>query len=325
MLFEHMEQVQRFIHDSTQQMIDPQNLITYVNKARREVAMRAQCVRVLTPITGPISDYSIVSSGSGYINPIVAVSAPDFPSGVAPTPNGAQATATAFVQNGTIAGINSVYGGDGYFQPQVVVTDVAGTGASVAAITVPLNVLNRGQEVYPFSGVNLSRNPGVKSVYSVKGISIIYSNYRYSLPVYSFSVYQAKIRQYPFQFQWVPSMATQYGRGTAGSFYTYPIASQTYQFELDCLCIPKDLTADQDLEVIPDPWTDAVPFLAAYYAYLELQNLNAGNFYLMQFNDWVSRFSQHTLPGRSTNPYGRWAWLVSIGMSAAALLGVASC
>ena len=305
-LFDYMTQTQRFVHDTTQQMIDPQDLIIYVNKARREVAMRAQCVRRLTPISGGIVGYTINAGGSSYTNPVVAVSAPDFPSGIQPYPNGSQATATAFVQHGTISAINNVYGGAGYFQPQVVITDSTGSGASVAVSTLALNVLLQGQEVYPFSGINLSTWPGVKSVYSVRSASIIYANYRYSLPMYSFSVYQAKIRQYPFQYQYVPTMSSQFGRGSQGSLYFYPIPSQTYQYELDCLCIPSDLTTDQDYEAIPDPWTDAVPFLAATYCYQEMQNLNSAAYYEAQFDKWISRFSQHVLPGRITNPYGRW-------------------
>lgn len=305
-LFDYLQQVQRFCHESGQQMLDPQDLIVYINKARREVAMRSQCLRVITPITGSIIGYSIVAVGSGYTNPVVAVSAPDFPSGVQPYPNGSQATATAQIANGTIAAVVSNYGGDGYFQPNIVITDPTGSGATVAAVTNQLNVLQQGQEKYPFSGVNLAASPGIKSVYSVRGISIIYSNYRYSLPCYSFSTYQAKIRQYPFQYQWVPTMCSQYGRGTAGSFYVYPIPSQTYQYEIDCYCLPIDLTTDQDYEAIPDPWPDSVPFLAAYYAFAELQNLNAAMFYTKEFDRWMTLQSQHSQPGRITNPYGRW-------------------
>jgi hypothetical protein len=305
-LFEYIQQVQRFTHDSAQKMLDPQDLIVYVNRARREVAMRAQCCRVLTRITGAINGYSVSVVGAGYTNPIVAVSPPDFPSGVAPFPNGAQAIATANVQNGQIAGINNVYGGAGYFEPNVIITDPTGSGASVSAITESLNVLTMGQEVYPFSGINLKPIAGARAVYTVRGISILYTNYRYSLPVYSFSVYQARIRNYPFQYQWVPTMASQYGRGTSGSFYVYPLPSQTFQFELDCNVLPEDLSTDQDFEIIPEPWTDSIPFMAAYFAYLELQNANMASFYLQQFDQWMIRNSQASQPGRITNPYGRW-------------------
>jgi hypothetical protein len=325
MLFDYLKQVQRFVHDSKQELLDPEDLIVYVNRARREVAMRTMSVRVLTPITGSIESYTITANGAAYTNPSVTITPPDFPSGTLPFPNGAQATATASMQGGQIIGINNNYGGAGYFQPVVTINDPTGSGAAAVATTNALNVLQQAQEVYPFSGVNLSANPGVKSVYSVRSISIIYANYRYSLPVYSFSTYQSMIRQYPFQYQYVPTMASQYGRGTNGSFYVYPIPSATYQYELDCFCLPSDLATDQDFEAVPEPWTDAVPWMAAHLAFLELQNLNAAAYYLDQFDKWIHRHSFAAQPGRVSNPYGRFIFLLSAGLSAALSLGAMIC
>lgn len=45
-LNEYLKQTQRFLRDATQQFLNPQDLISYVNRARREVAMRAQCIRM---------------------------------------------------------------------------------------------------------------------------------------------------------------------------------------------------------------------------------------------------------------------------------------
>jgi hypothetical protein len=307
-LFEYLKQVQRFAHDAKQEQLDPQDLIAYVNRARREVAMRSMSVRVLTPISGQIINYSITNSGSGYTNPTVIVSPPDFASGQPPYPNGAQATASAIVTNGSITQINNLYGGQGYFQPVISITDPTGSGVTVVPQMSFINQLNQGQEVYPFSAIDLSAFPGVGSVYIVKSLSVIYSNYRYSLPVYSFSTYQAMIRQYapPGIYQYVPTFAAQFGRGTSGSLYVYPLPSQQYQFELDCFCLPSDLTTDQDYEVIPAPWTDAIPWLATSYAFFELQNFNFALGYQKQFDDWMSKYSKYAQPGRVSNPYGRY-------------------
>ncbi|MDE2105454.1 MAG: hypothetical protein KGL39_49965 [Patescibacteria group bacterium] len=307
-LFDYVKQTQRFIHDANQQLIDPQDLIEYCNRARREVAMRSMSVRVLTPITGQIINYSVTSNGSGYTNPSVTISPPDFASGQLPFPNGAQATASAIVTNGSITQINNLYGGQGYFQPQVIINDPTGTGAAATPQMSFINQLNQGQEVYPFSAINLSQFPGVSSVYMVKSLSIIYSNYRYSLPVYSFSTYQSQVRQYapPGIYQYVPTFAAQFGRGTNGSLFLYPLPSQQYQFELDCFCLPSDLTTDQEYEAIPGPWTDSIPFLAAYYAFLEIQNFNYAIGYKKEFDEWMSRQSKYAQPGRVSNPYGRW-------------------
>lgn len=307
MLNYYLKQTQRYLREAKQDWINPEDLIDYINRARKEVALRAECIRVLTPISGSIVSYDLTAGGSGYSGtPIITITPPDFPSGVAPYPQGRQATASATVLAGVITGVFSQDGGSGYFQPQVTITDPTGIGAAVTPTLSFINELNQGQEVYPFSGIDLSANPGCQSVFRVISISIIYSNYRYSLPVYPFSVYQAQIRQYPFQYEFVPVMASQFGQGASGSFYVYPLPSQTYQYELDCLCLPQALETDQSFEALPDPWIDAVPYFAAHLGYLELQNHNASNYFLTLFEKFLQGFSNAARRGRAVNPYGRY-------------------
>ena len=305
-LFDYMKQTQRMIHDARQEMVNPGDLIDYVNRARREVAMRAQCLRVLTPISGSVFEIDVTNGGTGYTAPTVTITPPDFPSGSLPFPNGAQATAIIEQIGGSIAGINMTFGGYGYFEPLVTINDPHGTGATAVARISSINVIQQGQEVYPFSQVDLSPFPGVAAIYMIKSVSIIYANYRYSLPCYSFSTYQAMIRQYPFQYQWVSTFCAQFGQGTNGSFFLYPLPSQAYQIEWDCFCLPLDLTTDQDFEALPQPWTEGVPYFAAHLAMLEMQNWNSARGYLELFDQFVHRYSTYARPGRVSNPYGRW-------------------
>ena len=304
-LFDYMKELQRILHDQKQQFISPNDLKNYINRARREVAMRGQCIRVLTPISGSINGAVVTNGGTGYTAPVVTISAPDFPNGAPPLPNGAQATASAQIIGGVITSIQINYGGSGYFQPTITITDPTGTGATATLTTTNGNYLSQGQEVYPFSGVDLSMFPGVGKIYSVRSVSIVYSNYRYSLPVYAFSTYQARIRNYPNQYSWVPTIGSQFGRGTNGSFYLYPIASQIYQMEWDCSCLPQDLETDQSVEAIPEPWTDIVPFFGAYLAMTELQAFNNARYFKNEFDEFMKRYGGYVLPGRMTNPYGR--------------------
>lgn len=306
-LNKYLEQTQRFIRDVKQQYIDIGNLTDYVNRGRREVAGRTQCVRRLSVISGSIIEWTLVSGGSGYsATPVCAISPPDFPSGVLPLPNGDQATAIATVSGGVITSIQNTYGGAGYFNPVMTITDATGSGATAVATVAHINTLNRGQEVYNFSDVDLSVFPGVKACYAVKSVSIIYANYRYSVPIYAFSVYQAYVRQYPFQYQYVPTFGSQYGQGEGGSFYMYPLPSQTYQLEWDMFCTPQDLIDNESVDVIPGPWDDVVPYFAAHLAFAELQNLNASKYYLDLFDAMTLRKSQYARPGRAVNPYGRY-------------------
>ena len=302
----YMQDVQRLLREAKQQLSNPDDLKVYINRARREIAMRSQAIRVLTPISGSVVSCTITDGGTGYSEtPTVTISEPDFPSGAVSNPNGAQATAVATVQDGVIVGIDITYGGAGYFQPTVEITDDTGTGATAAVEVSPINVLNAGQEQYKFSDINLEAFPGVEEVYFVRGVSLIYSNYRYSLPCYPFSVYQSHIRQYPFQYQYVPTFCSQFGQGVEGSFFFYPLPSQTYQMEWDCQCIPSDLTDNQSVEALPKPWTDAVMYFAAHIAMAELQNYNASKFFLDMYEKFAQRYSDYARAGRVVNPYGR--------------------
>lgn len=302
----YIASVQRLARDQKQQWLDIGNLADYINQARREVAMRAQCIRVVPPISGSIVSWTVTNQGSGYsATPTLTITPPDFPSGKQPSPSGAQATANCIVSGGKIVSIFSTFGGYGYFQPVIKITDSTGTGATATAVMTPLALVTTGREEYNFSDFDLSTFPGVKEIYFVRSVSILYSNYRYSLPCYAFSIYQAYIRQYPFQYQYVPTMCSQFGQGAAGSIFFYPLPSQNYQVELDCCAIPSDLVDDQSVEALPDPWTDAVPFWAAMLSFQELQNLNAAKFYEDQFNRRCLGYSNYARAGRAINIYGR--------------------
>jgi hypothetical protein len=306
--FQYLQQTQRFLREQKQEFLNPADLLVYINRARREVAGRTQSVRRLTPISGQIISTNLVSGGSGYVNPQVTITTPDWPSGALPNPQGRQATAAALMSGGVITDVIILDGGDGYFQPVITITDSAGTGASATANLSPINTLNQGQEQYAFSDIYLGAWPGVDTVHMIKGVSVLYSEYRYSLPMYSFSVYQAQIRQFPSStYQYVPSFGSQFGQGNAGTFFFYPPPSQTYQLEYDCFCLPEDMLLDNSIpEVIPQPWTDAVPYMAAQLCYMELQNFNAAAFYEKQFDMRTLGYSQQARPGRMTNPYGRY-------------------
>jgi len=306
-LFDHLKMTQQFLGDENQQRVNPQDMIRWVNRGRRKVASQCQCVRVKSSISGQVLSWTVTSGGTGYTaNPTLAITPPDFPSGQLPLPNGAQAFATANVVGGVITSINNVYGGAGYFQPVMTITDASGTGATATPVVSFVMTLNRGQEVYNFADVDLSEFPGVASVYAIRSVSIIYSNYRYSLPMYSFSTYQAMIRQYPFQYQYVPTFCSQYGQGGNGSLYVYPLPSQTYQMEWDMQCLPQELIDDQSVEILQPPWDELPPYFAAHLGYAKLQNLNASKYYLDLYTKMAQEYSGEARIGRVVNPYGRY-------------------
>lgn len=303
-LHDYQQDVQRLLREQKQILANPTDLTRYINRARREIAMRSQAIRFLTPISGPILSCELTAGGSDYTNPTVTISPPDFPSGGVNSPNGRQATAVATVQAGVIVGIDITDGGEGYFEPIATITDDTGSGATATLTLSSIMTLNAGQEQYRYSDIDLSTVPGASSVYFVRSASIIYSNYRFSLPCLDFSTFQAKIRNYPAgTYQYVPTFMSQFGQGAGGSLFFFPIASQTYQLELDCQLLPADLTTNQSVELLPEPWTDAVMYFAAHLFFLEAQNLNGAKGMLELYEKFAVRYSGYSRAGRVTNPY----------------------
>lgn len=305
----YLQQVERFCRDGGQGFLNPADLIDYVNRARRELAGRTQCIRVLGSISSGISTITVDDGGTGYTAAdTLTISPPDSPSGAAPDPSGTQATAGFTVDpvTGAISAVSVINGGSGYFAPTATITSATGSGASLSVQTAPLSATIANQEIYQFSAMDLSGWPGVGEILAVRDISVLYANYRYTCLYYAFSQYQAFIRQYPRQYYYVPTVWSQFGQGAAGSVYMYPVASAAYQMEWDAICLPADLTNDNDVEAIPLPWTDAVPYFAAHLAFAEMQNLNASMAYLKLYDEMVHRYSVYARPGKTNNPYGRY-------------------
>jgi len=69
----------------------------------------------------------------------------------------------------------------------------------------------------------------------------------------------------------IPTQWAQYSQGEIGSFFVDPVPNSVVNLVMDTACIPIELQDDNDPEVIPFPFTDAVPFFAAYYALLSAQ------------------------------------------------------
>lgn len=283
-------------------------LTAYINTARSQIAAEGQCIRALPPVSGPLSTVTILSGGTGWGNVTVLVSSPDFPPGFLPYPNGLQAVATATTgAAGAITAVTVLTGGAGYFSP---VVSFSGAGHSTFALATVsgVNATVVNQEVYPFSNVNslvALSGSGISSIYMVNSISLIWGTFRYTLMRMSFSKYQALARTYTAGYTYIPAVFSQFGQGVAGSVYVYPIPNSPYQMEWDCCCLPAPLNTDTDPEALPYPWTDAVPFLACYYAFSGAQRFADADRMWKEFEKYTKRARQMSNPRGTVNWYGR--------------------
>ena len=98
-----------------------------------------------------------------------------------------------------------------------------------------------------------------------------------------------------------PNEWSQYGQGVNGTIFVSPVPSGTFTLTLDTICYPISLALDSDTEAIPFPWTDAVPFYAAYWAYMSLQMAEPAGAMFNLYQTFVDRARRQANP--SVLPY----------------------
>jgi hypothetical protein len=185
---------------------------------------------------------------------------------------------------------------------------VAGEGECIRVMgTIPTVI---GQTPYLFSGVNT----GVSSANGVQGIINVQSM--------SYSVGSGQLWMTPRPWPWFslynqnnaasassgpptewsqfspgaapgPAGSTGANSATSGSFYISPVPDSVYQLNCNSVCYPIPLALDADPEALPYFWTDAVPFLAAYFYLMSAQTnarmADAANMYKGHYNEFMDR------------------------------------
>jgi len=127
------------------------------------------------------------------------------------------------------------------------------------------------QRVYPFSSIDTSSVQGVDSVFNIKQITVAVAAGGQFVHNRSFQWFNLFFLAKAVPESGRPSAWAQFAQGTTGSLYLNPIPDDVYTLNLDTVCLPIPLVDDTTVEAIPYPWTDCVPFFAAYYAYMSAQ------------------------------------------------------
>ena len=265
----YQTQTQRLLHDPNATYFSLADITTYINIARGQLAMEGQCVRLLLS-GGTITALAVNSAGTGYSGTIT----------ISITGAGQQASATAPLSGSGVGTVTLVNGGWGYITGTSTAVTAAGSGGGTnATFTTTIdNSLTTivGQEVYKFSTANMlaATFPGVQSVIGVISVACAWGANASMKPMLQqkiWSEFQAYFRSYNNGMQNYPTIWSQYAQGVNGSIYLWPIPSQPSQMDWDCYCIPVTLVDDTTPEAIPYGWSDAVPYYAAYRAYLDAQ------------------------------------------------------
>jgi hypothetical protein len=279
MLNSYLQQTQRLLGDQREERFNIADLTEWVNFARGHVASKSQCIRLLPPTSGSFATLTVPAGGggSGYTSaPTVTITAPDA-YGVGFT----QATGNATIAGGAVTGYNIINAGTGYVNPEITISGGGGSGAKAAFTLTPFMATVPNQEVYPLAAADafIPSGVGIRSILSIQSIAVSWGSNKPILRQIDWSGFQAYCRSINLASTNWPTVWAQYAQGAAGSVYLFPIPSQVAQMEWDCYCQPIDLVDDDTVEAIPYPFTRAVPYYAAYQAYMSDQKRDFADYY----------------------------------------------
>ena len=160
-----------------------------------------------------------------------------------------------------------------------------------------------GTSGYNFSSVTFI-NPGISGVGAIQNLYVSIGNN----PI--------ELRPWPWFLQYysrfantgVPTVASQQGQGALGTIVLYPTPDAIYNIEVDSVCFPINLVDDTTPEAIPYPWTDAVPFYAAWLAFMSLQRQADADRMFSRYKELAQRGRQEStsevLPGNAQGGVG---------------------
>jgi hypothetical protein len=101
----------------------------------------------------------------------------------------------------------------------------------------------------------------------------------------------------PFQTQEQPRGWSIQEPGPAGSLFLYPTPDMAYTLYADCVGLPVQLSgAEGEIEAIPYPWTDSVPYFAAYLAFVSVNRWADAQQMLMRWEGFAAWAVKTVIP-----------------------------
>jgi hypothetical protein len=268
---------QRLLHDTAGQRYSTIDLTTYINSARSQLALEGECVRFLYGLDGMYTLTGTFASGSPTIT------------GVSST-TGLQ---TGWGLYGNYVANNATIVSTG---ANTVTMSANATGTGSASFGTQIQTV-ANQEIYPLP-TNVAPLQGILNVIQVRTIAVNFGgsqgSNQYMLEQTDFSELQAYYRFYGPNLVGNPAKWARYNN----NIYLRPIPSQPYPMQWDTICSVIDLVDDTTVEALKYPFTDAVPYYAAYLALMNSQRAqDADNMFKLyeQFARRARTFFQRTM------------------------------
>lgn len=146
--------------------------------------------------------------------------------------------------------------------------------------------LTIGQGTYVFN-----QAPFSTSTLDVLGIIVIFGNFRYQLSQVSYTELGSVLQPY----QGYKNIPVGFAKYNASTIIVAPAPQQAFAAEFDTLVSSPTLVNGSDADPLPYPWTDPVPFLAAHFAKLALQQYDEADQFLKLYQQrllWVQAGSR---------------------------------
>ena len=130
---------------------------------------------------------------------------------------------------------------------------------------------------------------GVAGIFTVRGVTINLASGQVWMRPRPFPWFQTYHLNNPVPQPGQPNVYSQYGQGSTGTLYVDPLPDNNYTLNLDAVCSPIALVDNTTVEVIPYPYTDAVPYYAAYLALTSAQRTADAQGMWQQYQTFASR------------------------------------
>jgi hypothetical protein len=173
---------------------------------------------------------------------------------------------------------------------------VAGQGECVPAIGQL--VTTAGTTGYGFGAIQFSTAdaPMIEGPIKVRMINLVTATGQQRLTAREWPWFNNYVIAKPTETRGPPKVWTQYRQGSEGVLFIN-IPDQAYALAIDAVCYPIPLVDDTTVDAIPFLWTDAVPFYAAYYAYMAAQRQDEADRMFQRFAEFMERARMAVTPG----------------------------
>lgn len=149
-----------------------------------------------------------------------------------------------------------------------------------------------GTAPYAFSAI-VPGISGTSGVYNVRGMTIQIASGSSWMNPRPFPYFQFYFLNNPVPSLGVPTTYSQFGQGENGTLYVNPVPDYNYIANVDVVCVPSALVNTTDVDaVIPYPYSDAVPYYAAYLAYMSAQRAGDAERMWAEYQKFAARGRQ---------------------------------